>query len=35
LAKTEIAELMKSVHERMDYLTITGSKNLELADQHY
>jgi Fe-only nitrogenase delta subunit len=35
LGKTEIASLMKDVHERMDYLTITGSKNLELTDQHY
>jgi Fe-only nitrogenase delta subunit len=35
LSKSEISELMKNVHERMDYLTITGSLNLELTDQHY
>jgi len=35
LAKTEIQDLMKGLHERMDYLTITGSLNLELTDQHY
>jgi Fe-only nitrogenase delta subunit len=35
LGKTEIASLITEVHERMDYLTITGSKNLELTDQHY
>lgn len=33
--KDEIRLLMKSLHERMDYLTITGSLNLELNDQHY
>jgi len=35
LGKDEIRELMKSLHERLDYLTITGSLNLELTDQHY
>jgi Fe-only nitrogenase delta subunit len=35
LDKTEITEIMKGVHERLDYLTITGSLNLELTDQHY
>ena len=33
--KADIKELMKAVHERMDHLTITGSLNLELTDQHY
>lgn len=33
--KAEIRELMKALHERMDHLTITGSLNLELTDQHY
>lgn len=35
LAKDEIRALMKAVHERMDFLTITGSLNAELTDQHY
>jgi hypothetical protein len=35
LDTSEIAVLMKGVHERLDYLTITGSLNLELTDQHY
>ncbi len=35
LNTTEIAALMKGVHERLDFLTITGSLNLELTDQHY
>lgn len=35
LDKSSIASLMKGVHERLDYLTITGSLNLELTDQHY
>lgn len=35
LNKAEIAALMNGVHERLDYLTITGSLNLELTDQHY
>lgn len=35
LGTDEIKEVMKSLHERMDYLTITGSLNLELTDQHY
>jgi Fe-only nitrogenase delta subunit len=35
LAKPEIETLMKGVHERVDFLTITGSKNLELTDQNY
>jgi Fe-only nitrogenase delta subunit len=35
LDKSEIKELMKELHEHMDYLTITGSLNLELTDKHY
>lgn len=35
LDKDAIKEVMKSLHERMDFLTITGSLNLELTDQHY
>jgi Fe-only nitrogenase delta subunit len=31
----EVKAVMKSLHERLDYLTITGSLNLELTDQHY
>lgn len=33
--KEAIKEVMKELHERMDYLTIDGSLNLELNDQHY
>jgi len=35
LDKAEITALMQGLHERLDYLTITGSLNLELTDQHY
>uniref|UniRef100_I2Q3U6 Nitrogenase iron-iron protein delta chain n=1 Tax=Desulfovibrio sp. U5L TaxID=596152 RepID=I2Q3U6_9BACT len=35
LAKEEIAAIMQGLHERLDYLTITGSLNQELTDQHY
>ena len=35
LDKNEITLIMKGLHERMDYLTIDGSLNLELTDQHY
>ncbi len=35
LSTDEISSLMKGVHERMDFLTITGSLNLELTDEHY
>jgi nitrogenase delta subunit len=35
LDKSEIEALMKGVHAKMDHLTITGSLNLELTDQHY
>lgn len=33
--KEEIKLIMKDLHARMDYLTIDGSLNLELTDQHY
>ncbi len=35
LSKDDIKELMKALHERMDFLMIDGSLNLELNDQHY
>jgi Fe-only nitrogenase delta subunit len=35
MPKEEIKELMQALHERLDFLTITGSLNLELTDQHY
>jgi Fe-only nitrogenase delta subunit len=35
MSKEEIALLMQELHARMDFLTITGSLNLELTDQHY
>jgi len=35
LGKAELRDLMQGLYERMDYLTITGSLNLELTDQHY
>jgi nitrogenase delta subunit len=31
----DIKVLMQGLKERIDYLTITGSLNLELTDQHY
>ncbi len=31
----EIRALMQAVHERLDFLTITGSLNAELTDEHY
>ncbi len=31
----EKKEVMHALHERIDFLTITGSLNLELTDQHY
>ncbi|EPJ5863583.1 Fe-only nitrogenase subunit delta [Raoultella planticola] len=30
-----IAELMDALHQRLDYLTITGSLNAELTDKRY
>jgi nitrogenase delta subunit len=33
--KAEIRLIMQGLKERMDYLTIKGSLNLELTDQHY
>lgn len=35
MSKEQITDLFQAVHERLDYLTITGSLNLELTDQHY
>ncbi len=35
LSTVEITSLMKGVHARIDFLTITGSLNLELTDEHY
>lgn len=35
MSKDEIKALMQGVKERMDFLTITGSLNKELKDQHY
>jgi Fe-only nitrogenase delta subunit len=35
MAPDAIKELMAAVHERLDHLTIKGSLNLELTDQHY
>jgi len=33
--KEEMKSLMKELKDRIDYLTITGSLNQELTDQHY
>lgn len=33
--KDQIKLLMQAVKDRMDFLTITGSLNLELTDTHY
>ena len=30
-----ISNLMQALHQRLDYLTITGSLNAELTDQRY
>jgi nitrogenase delta subunit len=35
MEKNEIKLLMEGLKDRIDYLTITGSLNLELTDQHY
>lgn len=35
LSKDEIKAIMKVLHERMDFLMIDGSLNLELTDRHY
>jgi Fe-only nitrogenase delta subunit len=35
LDKEELKQLVHGVHERLDHVTITGSLNLELNDQHY
>ncbi len=35
LGKDEIKTLMNALHERIDYLMIDGSLNLELTDEHY
>jgi Fe-only nitrogenase delta subunit len=35
LGSAEIRDLMQGLHERLDFLTITGSLNLELTDEHY
>nr|WP_234427086.1 Fe-only/vanadium nitrogenase subunit delta [Kosakonia radicincitans] len=31
----EIGALLEALHQRLDYLTITGSLNAELTDQRY
>ena len=33
--KADVKALFAALHERMDHLTINGSLNLELTDQHY
>jgi Fe-only nitrogenase delta subunit len=35
LGAEDVRQVMHDLHERMDYLTVTGSLNLELNDQHY
>lgn len=35
MEKSELEQLMQNVYERMDFLTVTGSLNLELKDPHY
>ncbi len=35
LAKAEVKPLITALHERLNYLTITGSLNAELTDQRY
>lgn len=35
MSKTDISALIDALHQRLDYLTITGSLNAELTDQRY
>lgn len=35
MSKDDIAVLMQGLHARIEYLTVTGSLNLELTDQKY
>lgn len=35
MSKEAVAALMQALHERIDYLTITGSLNAELTDKRY
>lgn len=35
MGREDIASLMQALHERIDFLTIDGSLNQELTDQHY
>lgn len=35
MSKEAITTLMAALHQRLDYLTITGSLNAELTDQRY
>ncbi|WP_410013002.1 Fe-only nitrogenase subunit delta [Sodalis sp. C49] len=35
MGKAEIAALITALHERLNYLTITGSLNAELTDRRY
>ena len=35
MSKDEIADLMDGLYQRIDHLTVSGSLNLELNDQHY
>ncbi|MBG0775930.1 MAG: Fe-only nitrogenase subunit delta [Desulfovibrionaceae bacterium] len=35
MSREEIAGLMDGLYERIDFLTVTGSLNQELNDQHY
>ena len=35
MATDAIASMMHALHQRLDYLTITGSLNAELTDQRY
>jgi len=35
ISKAELKEVMKGLKERIDFVTITGSLNLELKDPHY
>ncbi len=35
MGKADIKQLITALHERLNYLTITGSLNAELTDQRY
>lgn len=35
MGQDDIKALMKALHEKLEYITVSGSLNLELKDEHY